>query len=75
MNNNHGYIKKSKSTTILLCLLGFLGVAGLHRIYTGHVLSGLIFLVTGGLIGIGTLFDLLNLIFDVFEDKAGYKLA
>jgi TM2 domain-containing membrane protein YozV len=50
-------------------------VAGLHRIYTGHVLSGIIFLVTGGLLGIGTIFDLLNLIFDVFEDKAGYKLG
>jgi TM2 domain-containing membrane protein YozV len=75
MNNINSYIKKSKSTTILLCLIGFIGVAGLHRIYTGHVLSGIIFLVTGGLLGIGTIFDLLNLIFDVFEDKAGYKLG
>ena len=33
------------------------GFAGLHRIYMGRWISGLIWLFTGGLCGVGTLVD------------------
>ena len=41
----------------LLWIPSFFGFAGLHRLYMGRVLSGLLWLFTGGLCGIGTLVD------------------
>ncbi len=38
-------------------LLGFLGPLGLHRFYLGKILIGILFLVTGGLAGIGVAYD------------------
>lgn len=43
----------------LLWLGAAVGVSGLHRFYAGRHLSGLLWLVTGGLCGIGHLIDLL----------------
>ena len=74
-NSNYIYVKKSKSTALLLCLIGFLGVAGLHRIYTGHIISGIIYLLTGGLFGIGTIIDLLYIILGFFYDKFDQPLV
>ena len=48
-------------TAYILCLVGLLGVAGLHRFYLGKHGTALLWLVTGGLFGIGTLYDLLTL--------------
>jgi TM2 domain-containing membrane protein YozV len=42
-------------------LLAFLGVLGVHRFYLGKWLTGLLYLVTGGLFGLGWLFDLWTL--------------
>ena len=36
----------------------FLGLGGLHRLYNGKILSGLLWLFTGGFFGIGQLIDL-----------------
>ncbi len=38
-------------------LLTVLGVLGAHRFYLGKWLSGLLYAVTGGLLGLGVLFD------------------
>ncbi|APG25849.1 MULTISPECIES: NINE protein [Syntrophotalea] len=38
-------------------LLGFLGVLGIHRFYLGKWATGLLYLVTAGLFGIGVLYD------------------
>ncbi|MFW6243703.1 MAG: NINE protein [Desulfovibrionales bacterium] len=38
-------------------LLTFLGVFGVHRMYMGKWLTGLLYLVTGGLVGLGVLYD------------------
>lgn len=38
-------------------LLTFLGIFGFHRFYLGKVISGIIYLVTGGLFGFGVLYD------------------
>ncbi len=42
-------------------LLVFLGVFGIHRFYMGKWVTGLIFLVTGGLFTFGWLYDLWTL--------------
>jgi len=42
-------------------LLAFLGVFGIHRMYMGKWLSGIIYLLTVGLFGIGYIYDLWTL--------------
>jgi len=42
-------------------LLTFLGVFGIHRFYMGKVFTGLLYLFTVGLFGIGVLYDFLTL--------------
>ncbi|GHA93112.1 TM2 domain-containing protein [Modicisalibacter luteus] len=43
--------------TVAWVLLTFLGVLGLHRMYMGKWLTGLLYLLTGGLFLIGVLYD------------------
>ncbi|MCF6311694.1 MAG: TM2 domain-containing protein [Verrucomicrobiales bacterium] len=38
-------------------LLTFLGLLGIHRFYMGKILTGIIYLFTGGLFGVGWLYD------------------
>jgi len=47
---------KDKGVAYLLWL--FLGFLGIHRFYTGNIISGIIWFFTGGLFGIGWFFDL-----------------
>ena len=42
-------------------LLTFLGVFGIHRFYMGKVITGIIYLLTVGLFGLGILYDFLTL--------------
>ena len=49
---------KSVTVTYLLWILGGFGVLGLHRFYLGRWVTGLIWLLTGGLFFIGALVDL-----------------
>lgn len=41
----------------VLWLAGFFFVFGLHRFYTGRWVSGLVWLFTGGLCGVGQIID------------------
>lgn len=43
--------------TIAWLLLTFLGILGIHRMYMGKWLSGIIYLCTGGLFLIGYIYD------------------
>lgn len=47
--------------TLSWVLLTFLGLFGVHRFYLGKWVTGLIYLVTGGLFGLGYLYDLWTL--------------
>jgi len=38
-------------------LLTFLGLFGIHRMYMGKWISGLLYLITGGFLGIGVVYD------------------
>jgi TM2 domain-containing membrane protein YozV len=47
-------------TSLLLCL--FVGGLGIHRFMKGYTTSGILWLCTFGLFGIGTLIDLIYII-------------
>jgi len=72
--NNGNVSNKSRSTAGILCALGFLGFGGLHRFYTGHIFSGTVYLLTYGLLGIGTVVDLMRLLRGTFSDSHGRQL-
>ena len=57
-------------TWILLTFLGFLGI---HRFYMGKVITGLIYLVTVGLFGLGLLYDFLTLNEQISDVNEGYR--
>ena len=42
-------------------LLAFLGLFGIHRMYMGKWITGLVYLLTGGLLGVGYIYDLWTL--------------
>lgn len=65
---------KSKSTALLCCCLGFLGIGGIHRLYVGKIGSGLLYLFTGGFFFIGTVIDLIKIALGSFRDNVGYAL-
>ncbi len=52
---------KSTRVAYLLWFLGGLGILGLHRFYLGRWPTGVLWLLTGGVVGIGALLDLLAL--------------
>lgn len=56
----------------VLCF--FFGILGIHRFYVGKVGTGLLYLFTGGLCGIGWLIDLIMTACGSFTDKAGLPL-
>jgi len=55
------YTSGNKDYTVSWILLTFLGILGIHRFYLGKWITGLIWLLTGGLCLIGLLYDLWTL--------------
>lgn len=67
----YGISQRKWSTTLLLCI--FLGFLGAHRFYTKKMWTGLLYLFTFGLCGIGWLVDILLILTNIFRD--GYDLT
>jgi TM2 domain-containing membrane protein YozV len=52
--------RKNPETILILTLLGFIGIAGIHRFMLDQVGMGLLYLFTGGICLIGTIIDVVN---------------
>lgn len=58
-------------TTLLLSLLIFCGFGGVHRIYAGKVITGVIQFLTGGGFIVWQVIDIIRIILGCFDDKEG----
>lgn len=63
---------RSYIVTGLLLIFG--GPLGLHRFYTGYVGMGVLYFLTGGLLGFGLLYDYIKFVAGEFDDADGEAL-
>jgi len=53
----------------------FLGRLGIHRFYMGKIGTGILWLLTGGILGIGTIVDFIVMLCGKAKDKQGLLLT
>lgn len=61
-NNNGIGNGNAKNKWVAFCLCLFLGFFGAHKFYEGKAGMGILYLFTGGLLGIGWIIDLVSLL-------------
>jgi TM2 domain-containing membrane protein YozV len=67
--------RKYSQDVLLMCLLGFFGFAGVHRMLLGQVGMGIVYFFTAGFCFIGTVIDLINIkaLTDEYNQKMAYE--
>ena len=73
-NNNSNISSKNNFVCLILCLIGFLGIGGLHDFYLERIGKGIIKLITVNWFYIGTIIDALSLVSGSYKDKYGYSI-
>jgi len=66
--------KSDKNGVVCLLLCLFLGFLGIHRFYVGKIGTGIVWLLTIGVFGIGALVDLIMIVCGSFGDSEGKKV-
>ena len=66
----HGQ-ESPKSMLVLIILWFFFGVLGVHYFYAGRVGIGILWLLTGGMLGIGWIVDIIVILTGQFKDSMG----
>lgn len=59
---------------VLALITFFVGVLGIHRFVVGKIGTGVLYLFTGGLFGIGVIVDFIMILCGTFTDKSGNKI-
>ena len=70
--------RKDPQVILLTAIIGFFGVAGVHRFVIGQIGMGILYLLTAGLCFIGTIVDIINyknLAFEYNRDVARDALS
>ena len=60
---------------ILATICFFLGELGIHRFVVGKIGTGILYLFTFGLFGIGLIVDFIMILCGTFTDGAGQKIS
>tara|TARA_Y100000817_G_scaffold113896_1_gene89230 strand:+ start:356 stop:628 length:273 start_codon:yes stop_codon:yes gene_type:complete len=64
-----------KNGIVLLLLLLLIGVFGVHRFYAGRIGTGIIFLFTFGIFGLGLIYDLILVLTQKLKDGEGKNIT
>lgn len=73
-----GASPKRRLPLMLLALLpvpGFWFLCGLHRFYAGKIFTGVLWLLTGGLLGVGQIVDIVLIAVGSFKDAKGQPIV
>lgn len=65
--------RKEPMLVLVTALIGFVGLAGVHRFILGHIGMGILYFFTAGLCLIGTIVDLVN--YQKLAFEANQKIA
>ncbi len=73
-NSGPEYMVSPKSRLVSLLLCFFLGGIGIHRFYAGKIGTGILYIFTAGLFGIGVLVDFILILIGSFKDSYGMPI-
>ena len=72
--NNANADVSRKSRLVALLLAVFLGYFGVHRFYAGQIATGIVYLFTFGLLGLGWVVDIIRIALGCYRDGQGLTI-
>jgi TM2 domain-containing membrane protein YozV len=72
---NQNYSSRNKGICLILCLLGFVWLGGMHDFYLGKIGSGIFKVITLNWFYIGTIIDFFSLLSGNYKDSLGHPVT